>query len=323
MTALSQSAYATFARTRMDEARRAVLGHAVCTYTGVCLGCGRPGPCATLLAARRTLAHHTQRTVNQRPHHYGGNNGQHDYGRRQLPMMTGDVSSPLPADELRAAWLAVQSALDRADRQLSGADDPLPAAGLARWDDALTDAWTALHLVHAGIAEARRLPGTVPASVHEVVDGLTVARVDAERATELAGRVRRQLAAAEDRLRRTSGDAPARVAADRWRTAAARLDLVTARLALGARAIDRYAAALAGTAQQPARPATRWANRSNHPTVGVAASAVDPAGVGTIAAGARTAGAVLLSVHPWAGWRGLLARVRRQRPIDRERSQPC
>ncbi|AVT39277.1 hypothetical protein [Plantactinospora sp. BB1] len=323
MTALSQPAYAIFARARMDEARRVVLGHAVCAYTGVCLGCGRPGPCTTLLAARRTLAHHTQRTVNQRPHHYGGDGGHHDHGRRQLPMLTGDVSAPLPADELRAACLAVKSALDRADRQLSKVDDPLPVTGLARWGDALTDAWTALSLVYSGIAEARRLPGSVPASVQEVVDGLTAARTDAERATELAGRVRRQLAAAEDRLRRTSADAPARVAADRWRIAAARLDLVSARLAIGARAIDRYAAALAGTAQPPPRPAPRWAGRSTAPIASAAARSAHLAGVGTIAAGARTAGAVLLSVQPWAGWRGFLARVRRQRPVDREWSQSC
>ncbi|WP_422774118.1 hypothetical protein ACN28C_15335 [Plantactinospora sp. WMMC1484] len=294
MTALSQTGYATFARTRMDEARRAVLGHAVCAYTGVCLGCGRPGPCATLLAARRTLAHHTQRTVNQRPHHYG---------HRQLPMMTGDVRAPVPSDELRAACLAVESALDRADQHVAGVGHPLPSAGLARWEDALTDAWSALHLVHGGIAEARTLPGSTPASVRDVVDGLALARADAERAGVAAGRVRRQLAAAEDRLRRTSVDPPARVAADRWRTAAARLDLVTARLAIGARALDRYAAALAGTTSQLIRrPATV-------PLHGPA-----------IAAGARTAGAVLLTVHPWSGWRGFLARARRQRQIDRERA---
>ncbi|GIG89949.1 hypothetical protein [Plantactinospora endophytica] len=299
MTALSRTAYAAFARARMAEARRVVLGHAVCAYTGVCLGCGRPGPCATLVAARRTLAHHTQRTTNQRPHHYG---------HRQLPMMTGDVSAPLPADELRAACLAVESALDRAGRQLSGVEHPLPSAGLARWGDALTDAWSALGLVYSGIAEARKLPDAIPTNVRDVLDGLAAARADAARAGEAAGRVRRQLAAAEDRLRRTSADRPALLAADRWRTAAARLDLVTARLAIGARAIDRYAAALANPSQalRPAaelRPAT---------TV-----AVPPM---VIAAGARTAGAVLLTLHPWTGWRGLLARLRRQRQLDHHRS---
>ncbi|MDG4788683.1 hypothetical protein O7626_22615 [Micromonospora sp. WMMD1102] len=322
MTALSQSAYATFARTRMDEARRAVLGHNVCAYTGVCLGCGRPGPCPTLLAARRTLAHHSQRTVNQRPHHYG------DPGHRQLPMPTEDVSTPPPAEELRTACLAVQSALDRADRQITETDDPLSTAALTRWHDALTDAWTALSLVHSGIAEARRLPGSVPPSTQQRVDALAAARTDADRATVAVGRVRRQLAAAEDRLRRTSTDAPARVAADRWRTAAARLDLVAARLALGARAVDRYAAALTGATQPPPHPATR---RTSRPTTTPAATAgtiaasagTIAANAETIAAGAWAAGAVLLRVHPWAGWRGLLARVRQHSQLDRGRSLLC
>ncbi|MEO3748895.1 hypothetical protein [Plantactinospora sp. B5E13] len=286
MTALSDAGYASWARTRISEAREAIVRHAVCAYTGVCLGCGRPGPCATLAAARRTLAHHAHRRTNQRKDHTW-------YGHRQLPMMTGDVSTPLPTDELRAACLTVEAAVDRATRQLVGADLPLLHAGPTRWSGALTDAWAALNLVYAGIAEARKLPGAEPASVRELIDGLAAAQADAERAGGVVTRVRRQLATAEDRLRRTSGDPAARVAAARWRTAIARLDLVAARLALGARAIDRYVDSLTGTAPPP-RP------RANpvRPTA-------------PLVTGARTAATVLISLHPRTGLRGLLARLRR------------
>lgn len=279
MTALSDAGYASWARTRISEAREAIVRHAVCAYTGVCLGCGRPGPCATLTAARRTLAHHTHRRTNQRQDHTW-------YGHRQLPMMTGDVSTPLPTDELRAACLTVEAAVDRATRQLN--DQP------THWSGALTDAWAALNLVYAGISEARKLPGAEPAGVRELVNGLAAARADAERAGGVVTRVRRQLAVAEDRLRRTSGDPAARIAAERWRTAIARLDLVAARLALGARAIDRYVDGLAGTTPAPPKPR---------------ASTVGP--TAPLVTGARTAASVLLSLHPRTGWRGLLARLRR------------
>ncbi len=287
MSALSSAGYADFARTRISEAREAIVRHTVCAYTGVCLGCGRPGPCATLVAARQTLAHHTRQSARHRAAHTG-------YGHRRLPMMTGDVRAALPIEELRTACLAAQSAVERAQRLLAGGDD----AGVARWGDALTDAWAALGAVYAGLAEARTIPGATPPSIREVIDGLAAAQADAERAGGVVVRVRRQLAAAEDRLRRTSDAPAARVAADRWRAAIARLDLVAARLALGARAVDRYVDTVTGADRRP-RPRPLGCPR--------------PA---ALRAGARTAGAVLLGLRPATGWRGYLARLRRgHRPL--------
>lgn len=315
MTALSSTAYTVFARTRMAEARDTITRHVVCAYTGVCLGCGRPGPCAELTEARRTLAGHLRRVGNQR----GAGTW---YGHRQLPMLTGDVRAGLPIDELRAACLAVRSAVSRAAPRLAGTAHPLPRAGLARWDEALTDAWQALSLVYSGLSEARRLPGTVPASVGEVVDALRAARADADRAMVTAARVRRRLAAAEDRLRRTSVDPPATLAADRWRAAIARLDLVAARLAVGARALDRYADTLAGTTTPRPRPAAPGAA---HPTSAATASttATNSSVASAVRAGAEAAGTALLSVYPYTGWRGCLARLRRELRLDRTRRRAC
>ncbi|MGI5215176.1 hypothetical protein [Plantactinospora sp. CA-290183] len=298
MTPLTQAAYTAYARTRIANARETIARHTVCTYTGVCLGCGRPGPCAELAEARWTLGQHTRRAANQRTATW--------YGHRRLPMMTGDIHKPVPIEELRAGYLAVVSAVERADRQVGEIDRSSPRAGLlARWDDAADDAWAALNLVHSGVAQARTLPGAKPANVGELLDGLRAASADADRAIRAAARVRRQLAAAEDRMRRTSADPAATVAADRWGAAVARLDRVGARLAVGVRAIERYADTLTDTVQ-PSRP---------HPA--------PQCTVAQVRAGARTAGAVLLVVHPWTGWRGYLARVRRQKQLERERGQLC
>ncbi|MBE1492272.1 hypothetical protein [Plantactinospora soyae] len=296
MSALSGTAYASYARTRIAEARAAVVRHAVCAYTGVCLGCGRPGPCPTLAAARRTLAHHTHRSTNQRAH---------TYGYRQFPMMSGDVTNGVSPAELRAACLAVGAAVDPAHRQLAGVDRPQPQAEQAHWGDALTDAWQALGMLYSRISEARRPPGNAPTSVRHVLVGLAAARADAERAGAVVGRVRRQVAAAEDRVRRAGADPSVRVAADRGRTTHARLDLVAARLAIGVRTIDRYADALSGAIQSRRPRAT---------------STIDAE---SIAAGATTAGAVLLTVHPQTGWRGFLARLRHGHPLVRRRTGLC
>ena len=212
-------------------------------------------------------------------------------------------------DALRAACQSIETAVDRADAQLRGVDHPLPRAGLSRWDDALTDSWQALGLVYAGISEARQLSGASPANVADVLDGLRAARAEADRAAIEAARLRRQLATAEDRLRHAEADPRAWAAADRWRTAVARLDLAEARLAVGARAIDRYAEALAGIAP-PARPVPSGAGVPR--STGAAVE---------ITAGAKTTGAVLLVIHPWEGWRGYLARARREKQLERERNQ--
>jgi len=60
MRALDGTYYAAYARERIAEAQQAVDRHTVCAYTGVCLGCGRPGPCAELLDAQRTLARYAR-----------------------------------------------------------------------------------------------------------------------------------------------------------------------------------------------------------------------------------------------------------------------
>ncbi|MBM0233150.1 hypothetical protein JNW91_15535 [Micromonospora sp. STR1_7] len=96
-------------------------------------------------------------------------------------------------DDLREAWLATIAAADRAGAHLHGAGPPgrrLP------WQDAVTECWRALSLVYAGLAADRNSPA---ASVGDLVAGLRVARVDADRAAALAARVRWRLGATEDR----------------------------------------------------------------------------------------------------------------------------
>ncbi|MET8122081.1 hypothetical protein [Micromonospora sp. NPDC005189] len=155
-------------------------------------------------------------------------------------MSTGTV------DDLRDAWLATIAAADRAGAQLHGAGPPgrrLP------WQDAVTECWRALSLVYAGLAADRESPS---GSAGDLLAGLRAARVDADRATALAARVRWRLGATEDRLRRTRR-VPDAVAARHFAAAITRLDLVGARLAVGGCRIDRSVAAL--TDEPPASPA--------------------------------------------------------------------
>ncbi|MFI6230715.1 hypothetical protein ACIBCR_25780 [Micromonospora echinospora] len=128
------------------------------------------------------------------------------------------------------------------------------------WPETLTECWRALGTLHARLAEART--GAPAGSAESMLAGLRAAGVDAERAAALAARVRRQVSAADDLLRRTGG-ADALVAAGRCAAAVARLDLVAARLAVGARTVDRYAARLAGTPEPAAN------RRSTRPAVPV------------------------------------------------------
>lgn len=196
-------------------------------------------------------------------------------------------------DAVRAVCLAVEEAVDRAGVAAGGAGNPLPRTGVHRWDSALTEAWQALALVQVGIGQARRLPSATPASVGDVLDGLRMARAAADRAAGDVARVRRGLATAEDRLRRVGGEQPAAAAADRWGAACARLDLAAARLAVGTRALDRYAEQLEHGTE---RPAPRLA----------AAAPPEPA---DLRAGVTEAGALLLRVYSGRGRRGFLARV--------------
>lgn len=200
---MNANTYRAYAAERVAEAQRTLAAHSAEAYTGICRSCGRPGPCDEQRAARTRLAHY------------------------------GDT-----ADDLRDAWLATIAASDRAGARLHGAGPP--GRRLA-WQDAVTECWRALALVHAGLGEVRASAG----SVGELVAGLRAARADADRAATLAASVRRRLSAAEDRLRRTGTPAD-QVAARRFAAAVSRLDLVAARLAVGGRTIDRYVAALTG-----------------------------------------------------------------------------
>ncbi|WDZ84292.1 hypothetical protein [Micromonospora cathayae] len=221
---MNRGHFTSYAQQRIDDARRDLAAHRTVRYTGVCRQCGRPGPCDEQRAARQRLVYYTTR----------------------LPDET--------VDELRTAWLALIAANDRAGAYLHGASR-WPGRRLP-WQDAVTECWRALGAVHAGLAEARADPAT-PGGPTSVLAGLGLARADADRAAALAARVRRRLGAAEDLLRRT-GRTDALIAARRFAAAGRRLDLVAARLAVGARHIDRYTAGLAGT-PEPARPVPRVA----------------------------------------------------------------
>ncbi|MEV0329489.1 hypothetical protein AB0H63_24030 [Micromonospora echinospora] len=217
---MNRGHFTTYAHERVTDARRVLTAHRTVAYTGVCRACGRPGPCDEWRAAQGRLAHYAS------------------------VRLTDDL-----VDDLRSAWLALIAANDRAGAYLHGAGSPTRRQP---WREAVTECWRALGLVYAGLAEARADPDT-PAGSTSLLAGLRLARADADRAAALAARVRHRLGAAEDRLRRT-GRADGLVAARRFAAASARLDLVAARLAVGARAIDRYAARLAGVPEPAPTP---------------------------------------------------------------------
>lgn len=304
MIALPVSDYLDFARERAAAARHVVDTHVTCAYTGLCRACGRPGPCPDQLAARLDLAHAAATTAAPAA------------TTAAVRLAAGAV------DELRAACLTAEGANDRMAGQLDGSAHPLPAWARTRWDAALRDAWQALALIRSGLAEARQLDGADPASVDGVLDELRTARHDAQQAVTGLDRLRRRLIAAVDLLRHGDASPRARAAAGRWRAAITRLDLASARLAIGIQALDRYADRLSGAASETGatdtgRGGTDGGTTPTHgrtPPVWRA-----PAGsAAEVAVGARTAAAVLLTYHPWGGWRGFLARVRRQRHVWRE-----
>ncbi|MFK3982179.1 hypothetical protein ACI2K4_17595 [Micromonospora sp. NPDC050397] len=320
MNALSISYYSRYAQARITEAQRTIDQHVVCAYTGLCLGCGRPGPCDERDQAERTLEHHARRpnklagTALARP----PDNRGHRWPNRSTPdplgagTMTGNLANTAirtadgTVEPLRAACLALTEALERAEQQLDGVDHHLAQTTLATWNDALDHGWESLTMVYAGLADARHLHGAEPAHVGDVLAGLRAARRDAGRAAREVERVRHQLSTAEDRLRRAHADPRAHATARHWAAAGARLDLVAARLAIGTRALDRYAANLAGT-PEPGTPepgatssATRLTRLLNRPRPSMSESVE----------GARTAARLVIRLRPYGGWRGFMARLR-------------
>lgn len=316
MNALSTSYYSRYAQARITEAQRTIDQHVVCTYTGVCLACGRPGPCDERDQAQRTLAHHSRlpnrladaalaRPADNRGHRWPSRSTP-DPARSGAGDMTGNLANTAirtadgTVEPLRTACLTITEAVERATQQVAGVEHDLPRTALATWDSALGLAWESLTMVYAGLADARHLHGAEPARVGDVLAGLKAARLDAARAAHEVDRVRRQLSTSEDRLRRAHADPRAHAAAQRWTAAGARLDLVTARLALGTRALDRYAANLAGTAEPVAISATTRLNLLLNRPRPTTAQTVE---------GARTAARLVMRLRPWGGWRGFLARL--------------
>lgn len=288
MTGLSTGDYQRLAVRRLGAAKATVAEHVTSAYTGVCLGCGRPGPCGALRAALEDLAR---------------------YGPVAVPTPTAAALTAVAdgLDSLRFTWASVVTATDRAGSHLHGVDRP--GTRLTGFHRALTDAWQALGEVYAGLHAARDLPDAPPATVGHVLGGLRAARNDADRAAALATVVRRRLTVAADRVRRT-GTPAGLVAARRFTTAIARLDLVVARLAVGGLALDRYAHALtnAATPDRPMPPAPP------RPPGGPPTSP-PPGPVGVVAAGARAAHRLVAA----AGRRnrpGRWARVRHQLHLE-------
>lgn len=62
----SATSYTRYARSRVVEAQRTIDRHTTSAYTGCCLGCGRPGPCADLTEAEATM-HRYHRLPFRRP----------------------------------------------------------------------------------------------------------------------------------------------------------------------------------------------------------------------------------------------------------------
>ncbi|MEH1013014.1 hypothetical protein V6U90_07875 [Micromonospora sp. CPCC 206060] len=248
MTGLSTADYHDHAAARVAEAWQTIAAHSTQAYTGICVVCGRPGPCDEQRAARRKLAR------------YAGTG----------PSPEDAVQSVAESlDDLRTAWATIIVASDRAGAQAHGSG---LTRRLAPWQGALTECWQALGLVYSGLTEARRDPATPGGSAGELLAGLHAARADADRAAALAAAVRLRLIVAEDRLRRT-GSPAGLLAARRWGAAVRRLDLVAARLAVGSRAIQRYADSLAGVSEPaPPRPPSRCTAPAEEIALGVRAA---------------------------------------------------
>jgi hypothetical protein len=274
VTALSPTDLTDYADERFAEAQRTIEAHTTSAYTGICLGCGRPGPCEVLTAAQEQARRY-------------GRSGLPVRAVRPAPLAAAVTSAACGMEELRQAMLAAIAAADRTAAHLAGV--PNLHRRLAPWEATITAGWQALGLVHAGLAHARRLPDTPGGNAADLLAGLRTARADADRAATLAAGVRLRLTVAEDQLRRT-GSPAALVAAREWAAAIARLDLLTARLAVRGRALDRYADSLTGVpanapaalpirppdrvgiGQAPQAPVTPWAGPSPVPELVAAAA---------------------------------------------------
>jgi hypothetical protein len=307
VNALSETYYSRYAQARAAEAQRTIDRHAVCAYTGVCLACGRPGPCPERNQAEQIFARYS-RSLDAAP----PDNRSRQWDRSPTPGTQlaggGSLNSAIrtadgTVEGLRTACLAATEALERTIQQVDGVEHPFPGTALATFDSAVDAAWESLTMVYAGLAEARRLPGAHPPNIGDVLAGLREARLGAGRAAREIDRVRRQLATAADRLDHARPDPRARAAARRWSIAGSRLDLVAARLAIGTRALDRYAARLAGT---PEPAALDLPTRLHRILSGPRPS------VPHTRAGAQSAAKLILRFHPWGGWRGFMARWRHE-----------
>ncbi|MBO4207459.1 hypothetical protein [Micromonospora echinofusca] len=234
MTGLPATDYHELAVRRVAEARGTLAEHVVSAYTGLCLGCLRPGPCDDRRAALDDLARYGPPAARDEP----------------SPTTVALTAVRNDLDELRTACAAIVTAADRAGSVLHGTgrlgNHP------ASFPRAVVDAWAALGAVYAGLDAARKLPEAPSGNVGTMLAGLRAARNDAARAAASARVVRLRLTVAVDRLTRTQTPAGL-VAARRLDAAIVRLDLVAARLAVGGRALDRYAAVL-GHAGNPGRP---------------------------------------------------------------------
>jgi hypothetical protein len=220
-------------------------------------------------------------------------------------------------DDLRDACHAIETAVDRAAGPLGGTGNPLPRLAIGSWESAAEQAWTALRLVRAGLAEAREVPGARTETVSDVLDVVHAARRDAQRAADGVAWLRWRLAVAEDRIRRDHTTGAARATATRWRAAIRRLDLVTARLAVGVRAVERYAGVLGATEPGVTEPGATEPGVAEPPPP----AALGRATAAEIAAGARAAGRAVLAVRPWGGWRGFWAHVRHETRTDLARER--
>lgn len=214
-------------------------------------------------------------------------------------------------DGLREACLAVEAALDRAAEQLHDATHPLPRLTMESWDEAIDWSWAALASVRAGLAEARTAPNVPPPRIGDVIARLRAARHEADRAANLLAPLRRRLLAAADLARRAETVSAGRAGMD-WHRAVFRIDLATARLAIGSVALERYLHNLGDPAAERTAPPWPVVATSGPAVIAGPAAATGAATIAEpadTAAGARTAGAAVLLIHPWRGWRGKLARI--------------
>ena len=296
MSGLRGADYAGYAAGRVAEAYRTIDTHATSAYTGICAGCGRPGPCDELRGAYDLVARYAPAPPQ---------------GPDPTSVALAAVAGVL--DELRTTCTTIITATDQAGSRLYGTDRA--DARLVSFHRALTDAWAALGVVYASLHDARHLPGTPDVGAWHLLARLRAAQANAERAGRLAAAVRRRLIVAADRLHRTR-EASALVAARHLDAAIARLDLVAARLAVGGVALGRYAETLAERTGVP-QPGSSASARAAAPPATDRVSGSAGAGDGTpveVAAGTRVDESAEIAAGTHAAGRLIGAARRRRRP---------